>query len=68
MIFIPSYVPAEFVSMYLPTIYAALFVVFIGAMKKNSYSYFNLLKWSYYDYYFFCYSTDFAETLILLSS
>ena len=32
MILIPSYVPAEFVSMYLPAIYAALIVGFIGSM------------------------------------
>ena len=32
MMFIPSNVPAEFVSMYLPAIYAALIVGFIGSM------------------------------------
>ena len=32
MIFIPTHVPAEFVSMYLPAIYAALIVGFIGSM------------------------------------
>ncbi len=32
MVFIPSHVPAEFVSMYLPAIYGALIVGFIGSM------------------------------------
>lgn len=32
MVFIPSYVPAEFLSMYLPAIYAGLIVGFIGSM------------------------------------
>ena len=32
MLFIPSYVPAEFISMYLPAIYAGLIVGFIGSM------------------------------------
>ena len=32
MMFIPPHVPAEFVSMYLPAIYAALIVGFIGSM------------------------------------
>lgn len=32
MVFIPSHVPAEFISMYLPAIYAGLIVGFIGSM------------------------------------
>ena len=32
MVLIPSHVPAEFISMYLPAIYAALIVGFIGSM------------------------------------
>ena len=32
MVFIPSYVPAEFISMYLPAIYGALIIGFIGSM------------------------------------
>ena len=32
MLFIPSHVPAEFISMYLPAIYAGLIVGFIGSM------------------------------------
>ncbi len=39
MVFIPSFVPAEFISMYLPAIYAGLIVGFIGsmaiAMRRN---------------------------------
>ena len=36
MVFIPSYVPAEFLSMYLPAIYAGLIVGFIGSMAEAS--------------------------------
>ena len=32
MVFIPSNVPAEFISMYLPAIYGALIIGFIGSM------------------------------------
>lgn len=32
MVFIPAYVPSEFISMYLPAIYAGLIVGFIGSM------------------------------------
>ena len=32
MVLVPSHVPAEFISMYLPAIYAALIVGFIGSM------------------------------------
>ena len=32
MVLVPSHVPVEFISMYLPAIYAALIVGFIGSM------------------------------------
>ena len=32
MVLIPAYVPSEFISMYLPAIYAGLIVGFIGSM------------------------------------